>query len=49
MFESAFEQITQAGVFMSAENPPETERKELRVLAVAIANPQSLASPSIES
>ena len=35
MFESAFEQITQAGVFMSAENPPETERKEL-VLAPAI-------------
>jgi hypothetical protein len=35
MFESAFEQIAQAGVFMSAENPPETERKEL-VLAPAI-------------
>jgi hypothetical protein len=29
MFKSAFEQITQAGVFMSAENPPETVRKEL--------------------
>ena len=29
MFKSAFEQITHAGVFMSAETPPETERKEL--------------------
>ena len=44
MFKSTFEQITQAGVFMSAENPPETERKEL-VLAPAICALKRWAAP----